>query len=78
MLHFVGDHTVIIGRSRRWFRNAISMLTVGIMSFSDRFVELIKDGAPPNKWRLIASLVIVLGLMLNDLKSRITPTEDDE
>ena len=56
-------------------RILISSFLVGVVSFSDRFAEMVVNGNVPNKWQIYKALLVTFALMANDIKSRITPTQ---
>jgi len=60
------------------YRNLISALVVGLVSFGTGFQAYTDLGKLPDKFDILRISIPALVLMLNDIKSRITPTKGEK
>jgi hypothetical protein len=59
------------------FRMLISGLLVGVTAFGNTLQAAISDGSQPTKWQIYSAVIGGAVLMLNDIKSRITPSRNE-
>lgn len=57
-----------------FFRILISALLVGFIAFGNTLQAALSNGQEPTKWQLYSAILGGAVLALNDIKSRITPT----
>ena len=60
------------------FRILISALVVGAISIGNSLQSALSSGISLTKWQVYSSVIGGIILMLNDIKSRLTPTETKE
>ena len=58
------------------FRTLVSAILVGTISFGNGIQTIMQDGNVPTKWQFYSVLAGSVVLFLNDIKSRLTPTND--
>lgn len=56
------------------FRVFISALLVGCVTTGNAIQVVLQDGKPPSKWQLYSAVLGGMLLFLNDIKSRLSPT----
>ena len=56
------------------FRVFISALLVGCVTTGNAIQVVLQDGKAPSKWQLYSALLGGVLLFLNDVKSRLSPT----
>ena len=56
-------------------RTSVSALVVGAVAVGDTLQTAMTSGQPVTKWQVWSAILGGAVLMLNDVKSRLTPTE---
>jgi len=59
------------------FRTFISALLVGVVSFGNTLQTAVSTGQAPTEWQFYSAVIGGVVLFLNDIKSRITPTNSE-
>ena len=57
------------------FRVIVSALVVGAISIGNSIQSALSSGGPASRWQVYSALIGGIILMLNDIKSRLTPPE---
>jgi ABC-type uncharacterized transport system permease subunit len=58
-------------------RTMISSLIVGFVAFGNTLQAAVSGGQEPTRWQIYSAVIGAVVLMLNDVKSRITPATAD-